>query len=569
MTFRTRLVLLFTAAVIASVGTVEWLVTRSTRRTYERMDARRAAVLATQFQKEYERRGAEIVRSVAGIANSELATAIAADPDPARYHDDAAQFATAQGLDLLELVAGDGSIVSSAEWPARFGYKEDWLTAPKDWKPLGAFLRREELPDGVTLALVAVATTIAGDRRLFVAGGQKLDTVLSSLALPEGTRALLYRVGAIAQNPAALAPLEPLIRRVMNERRPIVDTAGQGAESETVHAFPLNGYEGDLLAVLLIGSSRRELMMLESSLLRGGILVAAGGILVGLALSWWATARVTRPVRQLATSAGKVAAGNWGATVDSASTDEIGQLAQAFNRMTSQLVEQRERLVQAERVAAWRELARRLAHELKNPLFPLQITVENMQRARENYPDQFDEVFREGSATLLAELSTLKQIIGRFSDFAKMPAPEMHPVIFNELASRTLKLFEAQLAESKIVVRAELEPNLPTVQADPEQMTRALRNLILNAIDAMPQGGTLTVRTGAAYGGGVRIEVSDTGQGLTPEECDRLFTPYYTTKTHGTGLGLAIVQSVVSDHKGRISVDSQQGRGTTFRIELG
>jgi signal transduction histidine kinase len=109
---------------------------------------------------------------------------------------------------------------------------------------------------------------------------------------------------------------------------------------------------------------------------------------------------------------------------------------------------------------------------------------------------------------------------------------------------------------------------LPKVSADPEQMTRVLRNLILNAIDAMPQGGTLTVRT-EARDGGARLEVSDTGQGLTPEECERLFTPYYTTKTHGTGLGLAIVQSVVSDHHGRISVESQPGRGTTFRLELG
>jgi len=274
-------------------------------------------------------------------------------------------------------------------------------------------------------------------------------------------------------------------------------------------------------------------------------------------------------VHRLADSAGKVAAGNWDTTVDDRSTDEIGQLARAFNRMTRQLVEQRQRLLQAERVAAWRELARRLAHELKNPLFPLQITVENMQRARERYPEQFDEVFREGTATLLAELSNLKQIIGRFSDFAKMPAPEMQPLDFNSVVSETLNLFGAQLAKAQVTAALQLDPHLRPVPADHEQMTRVLRNLVLNAIDAMPQGGTLTIRTTQLPKGGVRLEVSDTGQGLTPEECDRLFTPYYTTKTHGTGLGLAIVQSVISDHHGRISVESQPGKGATFRIELG
>jgi nitrogen fixation/metabolism regulation signal transduction histidine kinase len=302
-------------------------------------------------------------------------------------------------------------------------------------------------------------------------------------------------------------------------------------------------------------------------MLRTAITVAAAGILMGIALSWWATARITRPVRQLAESAGRVAAGDWGATVEVASTDEMGQLAGAFNRMTHELVGQRDRLVQAERVAAWRELARRLAHELKNPLFPLQITVENMQRARESYPEQFDEVFREGTATLLAELSNLKQIIARFSDFAKMPAPEMESVNLNEVAAETMKLFEGQLAKARVQAVTQLDAALRPVEADREQVTRVLRNLVLNAIDAMPEGGMLTVRT-VALEAGARLEVSDTGQGLTPEECERLFTPYYTTKTHGTGLGLAIVQSVVSDHKGRIAVESEKGKGTTFRIDL-
>jgi signal transduction histidine kinase len=148
-----------------------------------------------------------------------------------------------------------------------------------------------------------------------------------------------------------------------------------------------------------------------------------------------------------------------------------------------------------------------------------------------------------------------------------MPAPEMQPVSFNPLVTETLKLFEPQLAQARVRAEAVLDASLRPVQADPDQMTRVLRNLILNAIDAMPEGGTLTLRT-IALEGGVRLEVSDTGQGLTPEESSRLFTPYYTTKAHGTGLGLAIVQSVVSDHHGRISVESAPGKGATFRIDL-
>jgi two-component system nitrogen regulation sensor histidine kinase NtrY len=577
MTFRTRLLLIFTVAVVASVGLVEWLVLNSTRDAFERMEAQRVDALVAQFRREFDRRKQEIVRAVQGIAVSEAAINIAISSDFAPYYTEAAALASTHGLDLLELVAGDGTIISSAEWPARFGYKEDWLASGENWKSLGAFLKREELPDGVTLALVAVGVASAGDRRIFVVGGQQLGReFLSTLVLPAGMRALLYRnleprfstaqlIGGVVED---VPHVRALIEEVRRRGQEASATLGSGADAETFHALPLKGYENNLLGVLLIGSSRRDLVQLESSLRKIGTIVAATGMLLGVLMSWWATARVTKPVRKLAASAEKVASGNWSTTVDTTSSDEIGLLARAFNRMTHELVEQRERLVQAERVAAWRELARRLAHELKNPLFPLQITVENMQRARANYPEQFDEVFREGTATLLAELANLKRIIARFSDFAKMPAPEMAPVNFNELVTENLKLFEPQLAKARVSARVELDPKLRPVQADPDQMARVLRNLVLNAIDAMPDGGILTVRLAAA-GSGVRLEVSDTGQGLTPEECDRLFTPYYTTKTHGTGLGLAIVQSVISDHHGRISVESSPGKGTTFRIELG
>jgi len=281
-------------------------------------------------------------------------------------------------------------------------------------------------------------------------------------------------------------------------------------------------------------------------------------------LSFWASYRVTKPLQQLAVSVQAVAQGAWDTRAEVQSRDEVGQLARDFNQMTEQLVDQKKRMLQAERVAAWRELARRLAHELKNPLFPLQITIENLRRVRETKPEQFEEVFEECTRTLLAELDQLKMIVGRFSDFAKMPAPQFEATDVNQVIRELTRL---QMSTS-VSVHLELAEALPAVDADPDQLKRALRNLALNAMDAMPDGGVVTIRTATSNGGRVRIEVSDTGKGLTAEERERVFSPYYTTKHHGTGLGLAIVQSVVSDHKGTISVESAPGQGSTFRMEL-
>ncbi len=226
--------------------------------------------------------------------------------------------------------------------------------------------------------------------------------------------------------------------------------------------------------------------------------------------------------------------------------------------------------VQSERVAAWRELARRLAHELKNPLFPLQLTVENLVRAREQSPEQFDEVFRESSSTLLAEIANLKAIMSRFSEFSRMPQPHFQRVQLNEVVQNVGRLLQAQLHSqpgAPIECRFELAEALQPIAADAELLHRAFSNLALNALDAMPQGGTLTLRTSSGRRPAV-VEIADTGSGLTDEECARLFTPYYTNKAHGTGLGLAIVQSIVSDHGGKISVRSKPGQGATFIIEL-
>ncbi len=590
MSFRTKLLVFFTFTVAAAVSLVAWGVSAYARRAFEDFDRQRTDALVAQFHREYAQRGEEIVHRVQGIADAEATLRMAMDlnrpqADASQYYNDARGIAQTQQLDYLDIVGDDGTLISSSEWPARFGYKNDWVGADTDWNSKGAFLRRVELPDTVDLGLLVVRTVSVGDKRLFLIGGQRLDqNFLATLVLPEGMRALLYKNlepgfisdalidsrGQVGQT-ELFAPLIAQVQRTGHAIQRTIDSGpGRDAHSESFNANPLLGRQGDLLGVLLVGSSRQDLVHMLDFIRALALLVGGGVILLGFILGWWITARVTRPIEQLADGARKVAAGHWEARVEIHSRDEIGQLAEAFNEMTRQLAEQRERLVQTERVAAWRELARRLAHELKNPLFPLQLTVENLQRAREQTSDQFDEIFFESTSTLRVELENLKAIVSRFSDFAKMPRPEFEQVDVNECVRGVIKLFEPQLsAVGRPAINPELylDENLPRIQADPILLRRALENLVLNSLDAMSAGGTLTVRT-SSHNGSVRLEVTDTGAGLTPEECARLFTPYYTSKRYGTGLGLAVVQSVVSDHNGKITVESAPGAGATFRVEL-
>ena len=205
---------------------------------------------------------------------------------------------------------------------------------------------------------------------------------------------------------------------------------------------------------------------------------------------------------------------------------------------------------------------------MKNPLFPLQLTVENLVRARQLPAADFDEVFNESTQTLSMEIGNLKKIIGRFSDFSKMPKPELERIDAKDVVERARALYAIGDEEGpKIRVETEVDDRPMPLMVDPELLHRALSNLVLNGKDAMPEGGTITISAHPA-GDAVELRVSDTGQGMTPEECERLFTPYYTTKQHGTGLGLAIVQSVVADHEGTIAVESRAGQGATFVITL-
>ena len=595
MSFRKKLLLLFAATILLCVAVISASVYSTIRGSFEQANQDRANAVAAQFRSEFQRRGSEVVRKVESVVASETVQRIALDmnrgaTDAGEYVSEARALAGQQQLDFLELVDYRGTILSSAQWQAKFGYPE--AAIPPAAAPAAAFLKREELPDGATLGLFAVRAARVGEQPLYVIGGERLDQgFLSTLDIPAGTRVLLYQNLDAKWDPKSLldlngpaagadqiAPLVAQVRDTLQESQRVIHWTSDSADAEVFHAIPLTGpgqsganqtgANQQLMGVLLVGSSRRPLIELQRRIVSTAMLVGGAGIMVAVLASLWFAARVTRPVVSLAEAARRVAAGDLGAKVEVESSDELGELAASFNRMTEDLLQQKDRTLQAERVAAWRELARRLAHELKNPLFPLQVTVENLMRAKQKSPEMFEEVFQEGTTTLLAEINNLKTIIGRFSEFSKMPQPQRQPTQVNDVVRSVLRVFHAQLEEkNQIVVRTELAEALPEISADPDLLHRALQNLVLNAIDAMPQGGELAIRT-ATLSDRIEISVSDTGSGLTQEECGRLFTPYYTTKQHGTGLGLAIVQSVVSDHGGKISVESAKEKGTTFRIEL-
>jgi HAMP domain-containing protein len=387
MTFRTRLLLVIALTVVAAVVLIGAIVSASARRAFQRLEEQRVSAVVKQFRQEFDRRQHEIAQRVQKIADAgnELALAISLNGA-----DTAQPLAAAHNLDFLELVSATGSIISSAQYSARFDYHEDWVTRRDDWNSREPFLKQEELPGDSELGLICVRAARGADLRLYIVGGEALDRgFLSSFVLPAGMRALLYRDPASvidASGPvlqiAALTPLVDEVRKRRGEISRTVQWSSDPASAETFHAIPLIGPEIEVMGAFLVGSSRAEQVRLERFLGYLQILVAACGILLAVLVSLWTTARITRPVEALAGGARAVAAGDWKTQVEVSSSDEIGALAAAFNQMTRQLLEQRDRLVQAERVAAWRELARRLAHELKNPLFPLQITVENLQRAR-------------------------------------------------------------------------------------------------------------------------------------------------------------------------------------------
>jgi len=601
MSLRQKLLLLFSLIVTAAVAAVAWTVLVRIRQVFDEQDQEKTTLLVNQFQREFQHRSADVVSTVDRMASSEhlrsMAVELARSSDAAPYLTEAQTLAVEAQLDFLEIVGPDGNIVSSAQWPARFGYPEPVAQTPPSTLTQ-AFIKREDLPDGVTALGIFAVRSIHGAPTVEIIGGKRLDQqFLADLPAPPSVETYLYTNADApmdtipAFDPERLFGLHGEVTKA-SRYQPLIDAASRSGQpsssvlyltdhredSVSATVLPLKSETGRVMAVLVVAASRRQMVEAQQHIRAIAYGIAATGILVTIAFSMWIAARVSRPIEELAHAADEVAQGNWDAQVDlggrADSRDEVARLARSFNHMTAELSAQREKLIQSERVAAWRELARRLAHELKNPLFPLQLTVENLVRARQLPEEEFDEVFRESTRTLSMEIANLKAIIGRFSDFSRMPRPQLERIDAAEAIKRVALLhFPLTGAASNDKAAAEKSHNIDCcveldttplfIDADPELLHRALSNLVLNAMDAMPDGGKLTL-SARSLNDQIEIRVSDTGEGLTPEESERLFTPYYTTKEHGTGLGLAIVQSVVADHAGTITVESRPGGGAAF-----
>ena len=321
---------------------------------------------------------------------------------------------------------------------------------------------------------------------------------------------------------------------------------------------------------LILAYSYRDEIELRQQLTLISLIVGGIGLVLVYIASYIVGLQMTKPINQLAAGAAEIASGNLEQQVAIQSRDEIGRLAGAFNQMAVALKTSLERRLAAERLAAWGDVARRVAHEIKNPLFPIRLSIENLQRAyrgKGNQSTQFEEIFVQCTDTVIEEVERLDRMVDEFHQFARMPHAERKLADLNQIVRNVANLY-AESVEN-IQIKANLAPDLPALSLDSEQITQALGNLIKNAIEAMPSGGTLNVSTQPINGEKVRIKIQDTGAGMSPETLAQIFAPYYTTKDTGTGLGMAIVQRIVTDHDGEIFVESEEGIGTTVSIELG
>ncbi|HEY8431833.1 MAG TPA: ATP-binding protein [Sandaracinaceae bacterium] len=458
------------------------------------------------------------------------------------------------GLVALMLLDGRpgseyGRVLAAGHFPGRAGARDAELARTIERAGDRWFVR--ELPvrrDGETHRVRALLTGCVAEQhgvRVIALGGHVLDEELVESLAADVAPVRLVLTGPAGEIPPGIA--------AGGGQRPVYvfeDLAGRPAAR--------------LVAVVDDAPLERRVAEIERRVY--ATLAVAIGIAIALGLVLAMT--IARPLRELESAASRVGAGDMATMITVRSGGEVGKAIGAFNRMTAELQQAQARLRRAERIAAWRDIARRIAHEIKNPLMPIQTSIETMRKTHARRHPDFDEIFEESTLTILEEVERLKRIVTEFSRFARLPRPRPTELAVDDVAQHVVGLH----AGGDVLVTMEVEGSPPRVRADREQLTQVLVNLVQNAADAArarhgESGGRVHVVVSPAESG-VRIEVIDNGPGIPEPERERIFEPYYTTKAGGTGLGLAIVHRIVSDHGGRIDVDEAEGGGAVFEVVL-
>ena len=360
-------------------------------------------------------------------------------------------------------------------------------------------------------------------------------------------------------------PGEAFANAVLLQKDFFVESEQVGTVTYAVGYAPII-LNGRLAGVLSIPSIYRRPEIDQELAQRDAFVVAAYAVILVVitVLGGLLAGRFARPLRELTEAARRVGSGNLDINLHSRSSDEVGVLVRSFNEMIRELRRSRNELARAARESAWREMAKQVAHEIKNPLTPMKLSIQHLRQAfKDRNPDR-EKLLHSVSRTIIEQIDVLSRIATEFSHFARMPERRFERVNVHVLLRECLTLF-GELRH--VEFRSNFADHLVEIVADRDELRRVFINIIRNGVQAMERGGILRVETSVA-GHRCHVRISDTGSGIAPENQGRIFEPNFSTKTDGTGLGLAISYQIVRDLGGDISFETTIGKGTTFDIEL-
>jgi two-component system nitrogen regulation sensor histidine kinase NtrY len=549
MRLRSQLILLTAVSSLPFLVALPWALAQLQQVFDGELDARLVGA-SRAAQAAVVDLGAQVERAVKELAGEQAIEEVArtlhsGEGDRAAIMALGERLMALSGLDALELLDAEGRILTSGHLPARAGDPDRAALELGRTRPGKAAPMRVEVkaPDGLApaLAMLAARPVDYGRQRVYVVGGRLIGA--------DWARQLAELTGAAV----AVRDLDREIARTNSLAAP--------------RARRVALRDGEAV----LGAIQVELSDAGLRATRSGIARAAAALWLALfgaalALGVVLAARISRPVAAVARGATDIAAGELGREVAAPASGELRELVEAFNAMSRDLRCATERAAVAERVAAWQGVARRLAHEIKNPLTPIRMSLETLLAAHRAGRPDFDEIFKESAGAMLEEVERLRRIVDEFSKFARLPKPLMAEVDLAELAGQVLSLWSAP--DKRAAVERELEPGL-SVMADRDQLTQVLINLLTNADQAMAgRPGAIAVRALEGAPGEAWLEVEDRGPGVKPEDRGRIFEPYYTTKETGTGLGLAIALRIAQEHGGRLEEVGKPGCGALFRLAL-